>query len=159
SSPRFDAALAAHGEKTLGEADTASLLVGALYAALHDSALFTALSMLYFAAASFTEAARRLRRRHAGESFLLSKHPRFRPAFRSCCSLALEGKRPLDEISRTVAPVNVAGLFDPAKRNWYAVEAADLRSSRAKLDATAEEIEALLEESGFPKELSLPSAL
>ena len=146
---RFDAALAAHGEETLAEADTSALLVGALYASLGDFRLFSALSMLYFAAASFSEAARRLGRHDARDSFLLSKNPLFGPAFRACCSLALEGKRPFDEISRAVEPFNVAGLLDPEKRNWYGVDAEDLFSTAHKLGASREEIEAMLARTGF----------
>lgn len=146
---RFDAALAAHGERTLFEADTAGLLVGALYASLGDFRLFTAFSMLYFAAASFTEASRRLRRPATEDSFLLSKDPFFGPAFRACGALALEGKRPFDKIARAVDPVNVAGLLDAKKRNWYGVDAEDLFASAHKLGASREEIEAMLARTGF----------
>src|SRR5262249_13301162 len=76
----FARALEAHGRLTLFEADTAALLVSALYAAFGDFEVFTALTLLYFAAASYAEAARRLRRPHLSGSFLSGTHPAFRPA-------------------------------------------------------------------------------
>ena len=60
-------------------------LIAALYASMHDFELFSALTLLYFAAASFTEAARRLGKPElAGGTFLLGEHPLFASRFRSC---------------------------------------------------------------------------
>ena len=68
-----------HGRRTLAEADTAALLVSALYENFGDFPLFAALTHLYFAAASYAEAARRLGRRSLSGAFLSGDHPDLRP--------------------------------------------------------------------------------
>lgn len=121
----FRERVGAYGEATLAEADAAARLVGALYAAFDDFPLFVALSKLYFAAASFSESARRLGRTHLADSFLLSEDPAYGPALRRICDAA---RRPLDadsrarllaDVSRTIAPFDVAGLLDESRRNWF----------------------------------------
>ena len=113
--------------------------------------LFTALSLLYFAAASFTETARRLGRPHLAGAFLLSDHPWFGPRARACCERALESPDPelIEEIHRVIEPVDVAGLGDRRRRNWFPVKAEDLLGAADKLHATTDEIEDLLRRSGF----------
>jgi tetracycline 7-halogenase / FADH2 O2-dependent halogenase len=145
----FAAALLRHGALTLFEADTAALLVAALYASFADFPLFAALTMLYFAAASYAEAARRLGRPRLSGSFLSGNHPTFRPAFRDCCRMAL-GRDParrleiLAAIRGAIEPFDVIGLLDENRRNWYPVLADDLVAARHKLGATEEEIEKVL---------------
>ncbi len=56
----FDAGLDAYARATLDDADAAARLVSALYAFFDDFPVFTALTHLYFAAASYSEAATRL---------------------------------------------------------------------------------------------------
>lgn len=137
-------------ESETGEAlDAAERLIAALYANLADFPRFTALSLLYFAAASYTETARRLGR-PAG-AFLLSDHPSFGPRARVCCERALKSRDPelIEEIYHVIEPVDVAGLGDRKRRNWFPVEAEDLLGAANKLEATPEEIQALLRRSGF----------
>ena len=147
--PSLPERLVRDGERTLFEADTAALLVSALYARFHDFPLFAALSRLYFASASFAEAARRLAREHLSGSFLSGDHPRFGPALADCCRLAL-GESPgdrqaiLDRIRKAIEPFDVIGLSDETRRNWYPVDAEDLRACAGKLGATRAEIEELL---------------
>jgi tetracycline 7-halogenase / FADH2 O2-dependent halogenase len=139
-------------ESETGEAlQTAERLIAALYASFADFPLFTALSLLYFAAASFTETARRLGRPHLAGAFLLSDHPTFGPRARACCERALKSRDPalIEEIHRVIEPIDIAGLGDRCRRNWFPVEAEDLLSAADKLGATPEEIEALLRRSGF----------
>jgi tetracycline 7-halogenase / FADH2 O2-dependent halogenase len=145
----FGAALRRHGALTLFEADTAALLVSALYASFADFPLFASLTMLYFAAASYAEAARRLGRPRLSGSFLSGNHPTFGPALWSCCRMALErdpARRPelLAAIRRAIEPFDVIGLLDECRRNWYPVLAEDLVAARHKLGATEEEIERIL---------------
>lgn len=115
------------------EADflAAERLVSALYAGLGDPEAFNALLLLYFAAASFSEVALREGRGSAG--FLLRDHPEFGPASARCCTRFLQrdsaggetrgshGAAWLAEILAAVAPVNLLGLGDPGRRNWYPV--------------------------------------
>ena len=153
--PRFGKRVRDYGEATLAEADAAARLVGALHAAFDDFPLFAELSKLYFAAASYSESARRLGKVSLASSFLLSKHPAFGPALRRICDAA---RRPLDpesrprllaDVARTIAPFDVAGLGDASRRNWFPVEAGDLRAGAAKLEATGDDVARLLAASGF----------
>ncbi len=126
------------GETTLAEADAAARLVGRPLRGFDDFRLFAALSKLYFAAASYAEAARRLGKPHLANSFLLSK--RSRPTDRALRRICARRGGPLD--ARTAAPASsrrsrgpiepfdVAGLLDASRRNWYPVDADDLRAAR-----------------------------
>jgi FADH2 O2-dependent halogenase len=151
--PSFAQELRAYEKQTLAEADSAGLLIAAMFSSLADFPLFAGLSKLYFAAASFAEAERRLGRNPPGRSFLCADHPVFGPAFRDCCRAALEAGRDREDLLRRIAsaiePIDVAGLGDSGRRNWHPVLASDLFSGASKLGATREEIESLLERSGF----------
>ena len=156
-----------HGSATLAEADTAALLISALYASFSDFELFAGLSLLYFAAASFAEAARRLGRRKLSGSFLSGDHPVFGPALRECCRRALEiGRDPsrddrerlLSKIFEAVELLDVAGLGDASRRRWHPMEAEPLRRNAHTLHATRAEIEAMLADSGFDPEAALSCA-
>ncbi len=161
ASPDFPAELARIGRRTLEEADTAARLVAALYARMGDFPTFASLTLLYFAAASYAEAARRLGKPELCGAFLSSDHPVFGPAFRRCCRMALSGapaKRTglPDRVREAIAPLDVAGLSDRQRRNWYPVEAADLFAARHKLGAREEEVRELLRRSGLEAPLSRP---
>src|SRR5204863_5893599 len=72
--PGFEEGVSDYARLTLEELDVTARLVGALYATMNDFPLFAALSLLYFAAASFSETARRLDRPQLAEGFLLYRH-------------------------------------------------------------------------------------
>jgi tetracycline 7-halogenase / FADH2 O2-dependent halogenase len=156
----FAERLEAYEKETLAEADTAALLVSALFASLDDFPLFAALSKLYFAAASFTEAARRLSREAALTAFLRADDPVFGPALRDCCGTVLraaasggpapgEREELLRKIARAIEPLDIAGLCDPNRRNWHPVLANDLLAGAAKLGVETSDVEAFLDRSGF----------
>ena len=158
--PGLEAALASYGASTLADADAAALLVAALYSSFGDFELFAALSLLYFAAASFAEAARRLGRHALSGSFLSRDHPTFGAGLRRVCAMALGGvdsaglapeerTRLLAMIRETIAPLDVAGLRDASRRNWHPVEADPLLNGASKLGSTRAQIEAMLIASGF----------
>jgi hypothetical protein len=46
----------------------------------------------------------------------------------------------LAEVARAVDRINVAGLCDPSKRNWYGVDLEDAVRASVKLGATADEV-------------------
>ena len=48
-----------------------------------------------------------------------------------------------------VEPFNVIGLFNPARRNWYPVDFADLYRDAVKLQASREDIDAFLHKAGL----------
>ena len=154
--PSFPRALERYGDRTLFEADAAARLVSALYARFTDFPAFAALTLLYFAAAGFAEAARRLGRPELAGSFLCADHPAFGPALRRCCGMALDPETDrgalIREVRAAIEPLDVVGLSDESRRNWYPVEPGDLMAARHKLGATKSEIEALLRRSGLVAE-------
>jgi FADH2 O2-dependent halogenase len=153
--PQRDVALLDYERTALAELDATEKLVAALYATMSDPPLFKRLSLLYFAAASFSEAARRLGRSDLAPGFLLSAQPEFSRELESCASLASAAPqgRAREElrarIDRTIEPYDIAGLLDPSRMDWYPVLASDLLASAGKLHATREEIVRLLERSGM----------
>jgi FADH2 O2-dependent halogenase len=150
-------ALRAYAQATQDELDVTEQLVAALYANMTDPPVFKRLGLLYFAAASFSEAARRLGRPELAPGFLLHAHPGFGPELRACAAAAAA----LDtangaarnalfaRIDRAIEPFDIAGLRDRTRRDWYPVLAEDLIAGAAKLEATTEDIDRLLARSGF----------
>jgi tetracycline 7-halogenase / FADH2 O2-dependent halogenase len=155
--PRELATYAAH---TKDELVAASQLIAALYANMNDFSVFSTLSLLYFAAASYAEVVRRLGKPHLAASFLLHDDPRFGPASRGLLrrAVAKRSKNESDalvaDILNFIAPFNIAELGDPTRENWYPVHAEDLFRAAAKVDATPEDIAQMLSRCGF----ELPSA-
>jgi FADH2 O2-dependent halogenase len=153
----FPASLQSYATQTDDELLAAAELIAALYATMDKFPAFVSLSMLYFAAASFSESARRLGKVHLAPSFLLHDDPSFGPATRRCCKRATNNCTKLgidnlaDEVYKAIEPINIAGLSNPHRRNWYPVDANDLLNSAAKLQSTKHEISQLLDRSGFWK--------
>ncbi len=153
--PGRDAALEEYALQTQRELDATERLVAALYASMNDFDLFKRLSRLYFAAASFSETARRLGNHELAPGFLLCDHSTFGPRSRAIAGRAMLGPTDraranlLGEIDRTVEPFDVAGLGDDSRCDWYPVLAEDLIAGRQKLGATRAQIDVLLERCGF----------
>lgn len=153
--PGRDAALARYARDTQDELDITEQLVAGLYANMDAPALFTRLSLLYFAAASFSEAARRLGRPQLAPGFLLHAHPQFGEELRACARDA--ARRPsgdarqalFDRIDRAIEPFDVAGLADRTRLNWYPALSSDLLNNSAKLEASVEELQGLLKRCGY----------
>ncbi len=131
----------------------ASELVGALHHNLGRPAIFQALTMLYFAAASYSETALRIGKSDLAQGFLLSGRPDFFQKLQNLCRQARQKtllQREFHEaVTQAITPVNVAGLSDPKKRNWYPVDVADLYSSCDKVDADVQAIEGMLRRCGI----------
>ncbi|HET9793473.1 MAG TPA: NAD(P)-binding protein [Thermoanaerobaculia bacterium] len=145
----FERSLAELSARTLDEADSAASLVAALWRSFDDFPTFCAATMLYFAAASFGEASCRLGR-DGLPGFLGSDRPPLRHAISEALrSVDGDSSSAVGVIRRAIEPWNVAGLLDPARRNWYPVCASDLREGASKLGASSIEVERLLERSGF----------
>jgi FADH2 O2-dependent halogenase len=152
--------MAEYERRTRRELDATERLVGALYGVMSDFAMFKKLSLLYFAAASFSETVRRLGRHDRASSFLLCEDPVFGPALEECSMAA--AARPegpartalLSRIGDALAPFDVAGLGDASRRDWYPVRAQDLLRARDRLGATTRELETLIARCG----LAVPSA-
>jgi tetracycline 7-halogenase / FADH2 O2-dependent halogenase len=153
--PERRAALAAYERTTQQELDVTEQLVGALYSCMADPALFKRLSLLYFAAASYSETVRRLGRPHLAPGFLLNEHPQFGAELRTCAANAaavpvgVARQALFDRIDRAIEPFDTAGLLDRTRRDWYPVVAADLIAGASKLQASPEDIRRLLERCGL----------
>jgi len=150
-----DAALAAYERRTLAELDATEQLVAALYSAMADPPLFGRLALLYFAAASFSEASRRLGRPDRAPGFLLCQHPAFGPELAACAAIAASGvsgpaRLALEtRLDRAIEPFDTAGLLDRGRRGWYPVLASDILASAPKLGATRADLVRLLQRTGF----------
>jgi FADH2 O2-dependent halogenase len=154
-SPRFSERLQHYAAQTTDELLATSRLIASLYASMDNFPVFTALSLLYFAAASFSETARRLQKPGLAPSFLLHDHAVFGPACRSLFERARQVKteqesaRLIEDVLHAIEPIDVAGLCNRQRRNWYPVNAEDLFRSASKVGATHGEIEHLLQRCGF----------
>lgn len=144
--------LAGYGETTLHEADVVASFIAGCYGGMVDFPIFTALSMFYFAAASYSEMARRLEKPHLVRRFLAADHAQFGPALLDCADWARShgdaGAMGVSDYAQTVANsvecINVAGLCDPAKRNWYPVDLNDVVAGAQKLGFESEEMKRIL---------------
>ncbi len=155
NSTTFRPQLLRYGQQTDEELLAASRQIAALYAAMGDPSLFSSLSLLYFAAASYAETVRRLGRPELASSFLLHDHPSFGAKAQELVRQVMTSERTLDpeELRRAVLdiiePINIAGLGNEARRNWYPVDAEDLLAAAGKVQSNRDEIQAMLCRSGF----------
>jgi FADH2 O2-dependent halogenase len=140
SKGRSNGSLADYSHTTLAEADHVARFVGGCYAAFPDFPDFVAYSMLYFAAASHSELMRRLGKVPPG--FLRAADAPFATAVERLSPARGKHADLGASVAGAVEPVNVAGLCDLAKRNWYGVDPEDAVRGASKLDATEEEVRA-----------------
>lgn len=139
-----------YGDRCTRELAAAAQLVHGSYRSFPDFPSFAALSMLYFAAASYSEMARRLDRRDLASQFLLGNREPFRELFSRYVSRAAAGQPvALEEVRRDLEPFNIAGLADPEKRNWYGVDLEDLVRGAVKLEQTPEQVRAFIARMGW----------
>jgi len=154
-SPRLEMSLQQYARETDNELLATARLIGALYQNMNDFPTFRSLSLLYFAAASYSEVARRLNKPELAASFLLHDHPVFGPESRRLFDLARTPLSPTakvlltEDIYALIRDFDVAGLSKRPAAHCYPVDAADLFAAAAKLGANAMEIESLLQRSGF----------
>jgi FADH2 O2-dependent halogenase len=148
-------ALERYARLTTDELDVTEMLVGALYANMNEPLMFKRLCLLYFAAASFSEAARRLGKTELAPGFLLQSHPFFGEELRGCAQTALGAPRGraaaqlLERVDRAIDPFDIAGFQDRSRQDWYPVLAHDLYAGADKLQAGTSEIQRMLESCGF----------
>jgi tetracycline 7-halogenase / FADH2 O2-dependent halogenase len=131
----------AYAATTLAEADHTAGFIAGCYAAFPRFAQFAAYSMFYFAAASYSEMSRRLGVYSADARFLGADRSSFAdalirlsPRHRSCDE-AYD-----DEVATSIQPMNIAGLCDGAKRNWYPVDFEATVRGSARLGVTADAV-------------------
>jgi tetracycline 7-halogenase / FADH2 O2-dependent halogenase len=154
-SNRWGNSLAAYASKTDLELLSTARLIGALYANMNNFSVFTSITLLYFAAIIFSETARRLNKPHLAESFLLHDTAMFGTTSSQILTQAQTVRSPEEaailhaNILRAIEPINLAGLGEKSRQNWYPVEAEDLLRSAHKIGASYEEIQLLLQRCGF----------
>lgn len=126
-----------YADVTLVEADHTARFIAGCYAAFPRFEQFTAYSMFYFAAASYSEMARRLGVDSAAARFLGADRTAFAQAL-ARLSPQVHGAEPeyAAAVARSIEPLNIAGLCDPGKRNWYPVDLQDTVRGAAKLGVT-----------------------
>jgi FADH2 O2-dependent halogenase len=129
---------------TLADVDHTARFVAGCYSAFPRFEQFAVYSMFYFAAASFAEMSRRLNVHAEGARFLAAD----RAAFTDALVALSPQERNLDDgyaaaVGRAIEPLNIAGLCDTAKRNWYPVDLEDTIRGAAKLGVTEEQASAV----------------
>ena len=139
--------LGRYGHLLAREADHLQELVAGAYEAMRDFDLFASYSFVYFAAASFAEASQRLLPPPDGGSwawqgFLGSTDLTTRDMLvRAVAALRELPAEHLDEeIRRLIAPRNLAGLADPARKGLYPVDLEPLVENADLLGLTKEEV-------------------
>ena len=152
----FARELVGYAAKTDGELLATSRLLAALYANMSNFDIFRSLTLVYFAAASFSESARRLGKADHATSFLLHDKPGFGEASRGLLTRLTGNAKDSDaeavarEVRSLIEPIDVAGLCRPSPRDFcYPVIAEDLLGAAWKLGVTRREAERMLERSGF----------
>jgi FADH2 O2-dependent halogenase len=120
---------------TIAEADHTARFIAGCYAAFPRFEMFTSYSMFYFAAASFSEMARRLNP-DAARGFLAAADPDFSAALARLSPAVWSPSEPVRfarDVAAACEPLNVAGLCDESKRNSYGVDLEDTVRGAAKL--------------------------
>jgi hypothetical protein len=128
---------------TANEADHVARFVASCYASFPRFADFTAWSMFYFAAASFSEMSRRISGDNWSRGFLLAEDDHFVDAMRRLSPAHRRQPELAARVAAALEPVNVAGLADPGKRNWYGVDVEDAIRAAPRLNASADAIRRL----------------
>ncbi len=143
--PSDAGALAEYAATTFEELDWTADFVGAHHRAMGRFPHFAALSMVYFAAASYAELLRRLGRHDDAFRYLSANDPVFRAGIARCerepdlCPREFARK-----IADDIAHKNVAGLADPAKGNWYGVDLSDVVRGAEKLGFTPDRMREII---------------
>lgn len=154
--PSFLPSLIEYGRLTTLELETTARLVGALYATMNRFDVFKELSLLYFAAASFSETARRLGKPHLADAFLLSRHPVFSSQLNQICASATQPSSAAEvgnlvrSIREAIEPFDVTGLACDTRQSWYPAIPADLLRSAGKFGVSAIEMAIMFERCGLP---------
>jgi len=141
--------LAEYERRSFEELDATFDLISALYSKLGKPEDFNLLTMLYFAALSYTESVWRLEKDFQ-TGFLLQNRPEFIKSREGICARVRSGEPMSREaIADAIAPFDIAGLSDWKRNNWYPADARDLLAGSGKLKATKAEIQAMLESCGL----------
>jgi FADH2 O2-dependent halogenase len=145
--PALSHALTAYAEVALAEADFTARYVAACRKAMRCFPVFAALSMFYFAAASFSEMARRLHCPHLATRYLAEDRKDLMAGWARCEAMldaVLEQPNPAalscfeQAVAEAIERLNIAGLCDPHKLNRYGVDFEDVIRGAENLGFTPE---------------------
>ena len=129
---------------TLADVDHTARFVAGCYAAFPRFEQFAAYSMFYFAGASVAEMSRRLNVHSPDARFLAADRLAFADALVRLSPQTTAFERDYaTAVGRAIEPLNIAGLCDVAKRNWYPVDVQDTVRGAAKLGVTEEQASAV----------------
>jgi tetracycline 7-halogenase / FADH2 O2-dependent halogenase len=127
---------------TLAEADHTARFIAGCYAAFPRFEMFTAYSMFYFAAASFSEMARRLNA-DVTRGFLGAADVDFSAAMTRLSPAVQwppDAARFAHDVAAACEPLNIAGLCDPRKRNSYGVDLEATVRGASKLGLSSDRV-------------------
>jgi FADH2 O2-dependent halogenase len=143
-------ALSSYQSRTRTELEATANLIRALYAKTGTPDEFNRLTLLYFAALSFTETMWRLGKPESASQFLLTNDARFKYELETLCALAAKS-RPISSfrLRDAIGKWDVAGLTDDHRNNWFPADYRDLFRSSLKLNASQKEILEMLQRSGL----------
>ncbi|MGC4042192.1 MAG: tryptophan 7-halogenase [Armatimonas sp.] len=145
-----DEALRTYEALTFEDLDWTAEFVACHFAYFRDFERFAALTMYYFAAASYSEMARRLG--VPAPRFLAGDDPLFRAGIARCRRDKTDShQRFATRIAADIAHKNVAGLADGTKKNWYGVDLEDVVRGAEKLGFTPEQMQQLLAEAAWAR--------
>ena len=116
-------------------------------------------SMFYFAAASYTEMPRRLVPERVSGGFLRAADAGYASSLRELSpGVCVPGDDYFDRVARATESINIAGLCNRARRNWYPVDLEDTVRAADKLGLSREEARAALESLTPTSSLASPPA-
>ena len=152
----FSTRLKEYESVTFEEADWTAKFIGGCFSSFPRFSQFAALSMFYFAAASFSEMSRRLDRRKLVSRFLAADRPEFAnglsAAIDRLSSPACENYSLYAGVRNSIANMNVAGLCKPEKRNWYGADLQDVVDASHLLEYDSCDLQRILKEALWAQE-------
>lgn len=143
-SPPLEGELAEYGTAVLRDQQAASLLVAALHRSLGQPAVFNQLLMVYFAAVSYAETARRFDRPERCPGFLLNGRDDFWPSVAKLLRERLAGELELkgldSRVREVIAEVNLCDWLGDSHRSCYGVDLGAMVQSWKRFGASEMEI-------------------
>ncbi len=147
-----------YGEITLQEADTTAEYVAACLRTTGHFQLFLPLTQFYFASASYSEVCHRIGTHCSRDRFLSAHNASFwqemHCSIQSVYKMLAEPECSFnffDKVRSAIEPINIAGLADEVKQNWYGVDLNDLVVNANKLGLTSESMKAILQDAEWAK--------
>ncbi len=143
--------LQAYEKITLLELDHTAELIGALYANLNNPDNIRDLTLLYFAAASYSETVRRLGKPELARSFLLCQDVSFGPESKAIFKLSrtTSNQNLRQLVHGLIEKIDIAGLTKTEGQNWYPLNLDDLLNHSDKVRSNRLDIMEMLKKNGL----------